>query len=82
LIKEFLLSYDESYILEVDVEGMIVWRKRNMASIRKMEENNVRNFCLKDGKGAKQRILLWSRGGNVLFLKLLSIFPSPNDRNS
>jgi hypothetical protein len=26
--KEFLLSYDESYILEVDVEGMIGLKKK------------------------------------------------------
>jgi hypothetical protein len=28
LLKEFLLSYNESYVLEVDVEGMIGLKKK------------------------------------------------------
>ncbi len=31
LLKILLFSYDESYVLEVDVEGMIDLKKKNMA---------------------------------------------------
>ncbi len=47
-----------------------------------MEGDHVRKFSFKNKEGVERRILLWSRGNNVLFFKLLSTFPSPNDRNS
>jgi hypothetical protein len=47
-----------------------------------MERDCVRKFGLKDRKGGEWGILLWSRGSDVLFLKLPSTFPSPNDKNS
>ncbi len=72
LLKELLLSYDESYVLEVDVEGMIGLKKKKYGlSKRKMKGYNVHKFCFKNKKGAKQIILLWSRGGNVLFMTLV-----------
>ncbi len=81
-MKELLLSYDESYVLEVDVEGMIgVKKKKYGFSKTKMEGNCVCKFHFKDREGAERGILSWSRGDNVLFPKLLSTFPSSNDKN-
>ncbi len=69
-----------NYIHEVDVEGMIDVKKKNSFS-KRMEGDRVLKFSLKY-KGAKQGILWWSRGKDVLFLKLLSTFLLPNDGNS
>jgi hypothetical protein len=44
-----------------------------------MEGYHVCRFHLEDKDGVEQGILTWSRGGNVLFLKLLSTFPSSSD---
>ncbi len=41
-----------------------------------MEGYHVCKFHLEDREGVEQGILSWSKGGNVLFLKLLSTFPS------
>jgi len=41
-LKEFLLLYDESYVLEVDAEGMIGVKKKKIALVRK----NRRRLCL------------------------------------
>jgi hypothetical protein len=40
-LKELLFSYDESYVLEVDVEGMIGVKKKIITSIRE----NGRRLC-------------------------------------
>jgi hypothetical protein len=47
-----------------------------------MEADCVRKFCLEDKEGVERGILSWSRGGDVLLLKLLLTFPLPNDMNS
>jgi hypothetical protein len=47
-----------------------------------MEGDRVLKFHLKDREGVERRILLWNRGGDVLFPKLLSTFPLLNDRDS
>jgi len=41
LLKEILFSYDENYVPEVDVEGTIGLKKKNIASIRE----NGRRLC-------------------------------------
>jgi hypothetical protein len=41
-LKELLLSYDDSYILKMDVEGMIIVKENKIVSIR---ENGGR-LCL------------------------------------
>jgi len=75
-LKELLLSYDESYITHIDIEGMIGVKEKKNFSKKKWKEIF---FCLKDRKGAKQGILLWCRSNNVLFFKLLSTFPLAKD---
>jgi hypothetical protein len=44
-----------------------------------MEGDCVYKFHLEDRKGVERRILLWRWNGDVLFLKLLSTFPSVDD---
>jgi hypothetical protein len=46
-----------------------------------MEGDYVHKFYFEDREGVKQGILSWNMGDNVLFPKLLSKFPSSNDRN-
>ncbi len=70
------MSYDESYITHIDIEGMIGVKEKKNFSKKKWKEIF---FCLKDRKGAKQGILWWCRSNNVLFFKLLSTFPLAND---
>jgi hypothetical protein len=40
-LKELLLSYDESYVPKVDVEGMINVKKKKIVSVRE----NKRKLC-------------------------------------
>jgi hypothetical protein len=53
LLKEFLFSYGESYVLEVDLEGMIGVKKIKMASIRK----HRRRFFLKNSVSKIKMVL-------------------------
>jgi hypothetical protein len=78
-----LLSYDESYVPEVDVEGIIGVKKKNIwLQWKEMEGNHFRKFCFEDTEGAEWGILSWNKGGDVLFAKLQSTFPSPNDKKT
>jgi hypothetical protein len=52
LLKELLLSYDESYIHEVDVERMIGVKN-------KLARENGRRLCLEDKGGLERGILSW-----------------------
>ncbi len=70
------MSYDESYIPKVDVEGMI---SVDIYIYKKMEGDYVCKFHLEDRKGVEQRIMSWCQNGDVLFLKLLSTFPSTDN---
>jgi hypothetical protein len=57
MLKKILMSYDENYTPNVDVEETIgVKRKKN--SKRKIEGDYVYKFCFKDRNGAEQRIML------------------------
>jgi hypothetical protein len=47
-----------------------------------MKGDCLYKFYFEDRKGVERGILLWSKGDDVLFVKLLSTFPWPNDRNS
>jgi hypothetical protein len=56
--------------------------KKKYIYYKKAKGDRVLKFHFKNRKGVEWGILLWNRGGDVLFLKLLSTFPSPNDKNS
>jgi hypothetical protein len=53
-LKELLLSYNESYILKVDVKGMIgMKKKKRNFNKRKWKEIMSLNFILKIKKGVE-----------------------------
>jgi hypothetical protein len=56
--------------------------EKNLVSLKKKEGNRVFKFFFENIEGVEWGILLWSRDRDVLFLKLLSTFPLPNDGNS
>jgi hypothetical protein len=78
-LKELLLSYDEIYMLEVYVEGMIDMKIYIYSFSKRMEGDCVLKFHFEDREGVEQGILFWCWSNDVLFLKLLSTFPSAND---
>jgi hypothetical protein len=44
-----------------------------------MEKDSVFKFRFEDKEGAKRGIMSWCWSNDVLFLELLSTFPSAND---
>jgi hypothetical protein len=58
LLKELLLSYNESYVPKVDVEGMIGVKKKKLQQ-EKTEGDLVLKFHFEDKEGAEQGILSW-----------------------
>ncbi len=60
------------------------WCEKNKNGFNKETSKEIffKKFCLEDKNGVKLGILLWNRGNDVLFAKLLSTFPLINDMNS
>jgi hypothetical protein len=74
-LKELLLSYDESYVPKVDVEGMISVKKKKSFSKKKRKEIMSLNFVLKIEKVLSEKSYRGVKAAMSCSLKCCQHFP-------